>query len=589
MQRHWYHFGPYRMDPLARTVLRDGQPLVLTPKAVDTLRVLVQHGGNVVSKDTLLGEIWPGSFVGESSLTRNISDLRRVLGGARSGRTVIETVSKRGYRLVLPVQQHQEAEGFAKKTITILPLKVLGKKKVGDDIGLRIADALITKLATLRECMVRPTSVVAKYQPAKEKSLAIGRRLKAEYVLDGSIKRQAEKMRVTFQLLETKNAALVWAETFDEKSGDGFGLEDSIAEELAGALTLLLGTDQRKLLDKRYTSNGEAYQLYLRGRYHWNLRSEPELKEGIRFFRKALEIDPEYAPAYSALASSYALLPMLSRSPARHWMPKAKAAAISALDIDATLAEARSALAFAKWHYDWDWNGAEREFRRILKFHPDHTVTHQWYALLLVELGRFSEGIAKAKKAESLDPSSSVRANRAMVLHLAGRYDEAVEAARDTLNIYPGSLRARLALGLALEQTGLLNEAIAVFEQGDKLSRGTPAHCSALGHCYARAGRIDQSNEILKSLTNTSPSPPFSSQALVHLGLAREGPALELLERACDEKEFELVLLKVDRRFDRLRVHPRFQSILERVGLLGRTKRVRDYSVSARKVPIRSK
>jgi DNA-binding winged helix-turn-helix (wHTH) protein/Flp pilus assembly protein TadD len=566
MQRHWYHFGPYRMDPLARTVLRDDQPLVLTPKAVDTLRVLVQNGGKVVSKDTLLGEIWPGSFVGESSLTRNISDLRRVLGGARSGRTVIETVSKRGYRLVLPVKEHQEAEGFARKTIAILPLKVMGRKKAGEDIGLRIADALITKLATVRGCMVRPTSAVTKYRSAQEKALTVGRRLKAEYVLDGSIKRQAEKMRVTFQLLETKNAALVWAETLEEKSGDGFGLEDSIAEELAGALTLLLGTDQRKLLDKRYTNNSDAYRLHLRGRYHWNLRSEPAIKEAIRFFRKALEIDPEYAPAYSALASSYALLPMLSRSSARQLMPKAKAAAISALDIDATLAEARSALALVKWHYDWDWTGAEREFRRILKFQPDDAVTHQWYAMLLVELGRSSEAIAKAKRAQALDPSSSIHANAAMVLHLAGRYDAAIEGAREALDLEPNSLRARLSLGLALEQKGLLKEAIETFNQGGGVSGQVPSHASALGHCYARAGNIREAESALKSLEKASPS-GYLWQALIHLGLGHEGRAVDLLEQAREEKEFEVVLLKVDKRFGPLRANPRFQMILEQVGL----------------------
>src|SRR5713226_9760861 len=423
--RRWYVFGPYRLDPTAPVVLRDARPLPLTPKAVETLRVLVQSSGSLVSKERLLNEVWPGSFVGDGSLMRNISDLRKVLGQDARGEEYIETLPKRGYRFVAPVEELKENDRPHQRTIAILPLKLLGRSPRDNYIGLGIADAVITKLSTIRECTVRPTTVVSGYLRSQEDPAAIGRQLGVEFVLDGAVRRFGNRMRVTVRLVTTASQTTIWAETFEEEASDISSFEESISEELAGALALSLSTEQRKLLTKRYTENAEAYRFYLRGRFYWGKRSQEGLRRAIQHFNRAIEIDGEYALAYSALAGSYALAPMLAPVPSCKFMPKAKAAALTALDIDDTLVEARSALAFAKWHYDWDWDwdGAKREFRRILKFQPHDAVTRQWYGLLLVEQAEFSEAIAQARKAQSIDPVSvSVRGNLATVLHFAGRY-----------------------------------------------------------------------------------------------------------------------------------------------------------------------
>jgi serine/threonine-protein kinase len=567
--RRWYLFGPYRLDPAASLVVRHDKQLPLTPKAVETLRVLVQSSGSMVSKETLLNEVWPGSFVGDGSLMRNISDLRKVLGRDARGDQYIETVPKRGYRFVSPVKELEEDDPLHRRTIAILPLKLLSGSPRDNCIGLGIADAVITKLSAIRECIVRPTTVVSEYLRSQEDPAAIGRQLGVEFVLDGTVRRLGDRMRVTVRLVATARQTPVWAETFEEKFADILSFEESISEELAGALALSLSTEQRKLLTKRYTENAAAYQLYLRGRFHWGKRSQEGLRQAIQHFNRAIEIDAEYPLAYSALASSYALVPMLCPVPSSKFLPKAKAAAITALDIDDTLVEARSALAFVKWHYDWDWEGAKREFQRILKFQPHDPVTRQWYGLLLVEQGEFSAAIAQARKAQSIDPVSvSIRGNLATVLHFAGRYDEAMEEARRTLAMDPGSFRAQWILGLALEQKGDLQEAVKQLEKASQMSRRVPVALGALGHAYAAAGRADQATRVLKDLMGHVPEVCSYAKSVISLGLGNKNQALEWLDKACDDKEFYVVTLKVDKRFGDLRSSARFRSILQRVRLV---------------------
>lgn len=569
MRRRWYLFGPYRLDSAAPLVVRHGKQLPLTPKAVETLRVLVQSSGSMVSKETLLNEVWPGSFVGDGSLMRNISDLRKVLGRDARGDQYIETVPKRGYRFVSRVKEFEEDDPLHRRTIAILPFKLLSRSPRDNYIGLGIADAVITKLSAIRECIVRPTTAVSKYLQSQEDATAIARQLGVEFVLDGTVRRLGDRMRVTVRLVATARRTPVWAEAFEEKFADILSFEESISEELAGALALSLSTEQRKLLTKRYTENVAAYQLYLRGRFHWGKRSQEGLRQAIQHFNRAVEIDAEYALAHSALASSYALAPMLAPVPSCKFMPKAKAAALTALDIDDTLIEARSALAFAKWHYDWDWDGAKREFRRILKFQPHDAVTRQWYGLLLVEQGEFSEAIAQARKAQSIDPVSvSIRGNLATVLHFAGRYEEAIEGARRALAMDPGSFRAQWILGLALEQKGDLQEAVKQLEKASHTSRGLPLALGALGHAYAAAGRADRANRLLKDLMEHVPEVCSFAKSVIHLGLRNTNQALEWLDKACDDKEFYVVLLKVDKRFGDIRSSQRFRSILQRVRLV---------------------
>ena len=456
----------------------------------------------------------------------------------------------------------------ARKTIAILPFEVLGEHLPSGCAGLLIANALITKLSQLRECRVRPTSEVMQYNLRQHDTVAIATAMGLEYLLHGTIQRTADRVQVTVQLLSAKSGMLVWAESFEEPCHDIDCFDDSIADQIAGALALLLTTEQRKLMSRLYAADTEAYRLYLKGRFHWQQRTEAALKCATDFFHRALARDSQYAPAYSALAGSYALLPMLSAAPSPGLMARARAAAISALDIDDTLTEARSALAFVKWHGEWDWKGAEREFCRVLRFQSDHAITHQWYGLLLVELGRFDEAIAHARQSVALDPSLSIRANFVSVLHFAGRHEEAIAQAREILRLDPNSSRARYYLGLALEQQKLIGEAITALEGGDEKNFSDPHFLGALGHMKASADQRVEAERILARLQEpTAYHPNCVSLALVQLGLGNQDRTLELLERAVEHREFDLVLLKCDKRFAALRkLHP-FQFILSRVGL----------------------
>ena len=562
MGRHYYQFGPYRLDPLTRTLLKGTEAVDLTPKAVDTLSALVRHLGAVVSKDTLLREVWPGTFVEEGGLARNICDLRRALTGFDDNGP-IQTIPRRGYRFVAPVSECEET--VPRSTLTVAPFEILDKFE-DPCIGARFSDAVRTRLFMLRSLhldIARPDDAQrqnSQSHPAQNDD--------THYLLDGSLQKQDGHLRISVRLLQTSLRNPLWADTFDEDTTDLFRVQDSLAEEIAGAVCLILSTEQPKMLSRRYTEVHRAYQFYLRGRFHWNQRSERSIRRAILYFRKALAEDPEYAPAYSALSSSYSLLPMVSALRPQEYMPRARAAAVSALQIDETLAEARAALAFIKWHYDWNWNEAEREYRRIITFQPHHAISHQWYALLLVELGHINDAIRHASIACEIDPSPTIRANHASVLHFAGQHAEAIELAQRTLADFPQSLRARSILSLALLQIGQTHEAIRQLETVYRISSTMPMLCGALGYAYAMNGQRSEALQLLRQIETLPPRRcDFGSQALVHVALGNLAEALELLEKACQAREFLMVLLGVDHRVDSLRSSPAFQTILTRIGL----------------------
>jgi DNA-binding winged helix-turn-helix (wHTH) protein/tetratricopeptide (TPR) repeat protein len=570
MERRWYEFGPFRFDPATRVLSRRSKTLPLTFKAADTLRVLVENCGQVVTKAMLLEGVWPGSFVEEGSVERNISALRKALNGTGSAHAYIETLPKRGYRFTASVRESNDNSAARQKTIAILPFRVLGRKSNSSEIGLSVADATINKLAAIRGHTVFPTNAITTFLDAKVAPVSFGRELGADLVLDGVIQFKQKSVRTTVGLLKA-DGGHVWAETFERPIAGGFRFQDSLAEELAGALTLLLCTAQRKLLNRRYTQSRDAYQLYLKGRYGWSQRSAAGLKAAIACFQSALRLDPEYAPAYSGLANCYVFLPMLTAERMRKFMPKARAAAINALEIDDTLAEARSSLAFVKWHYEWDWASAEREFRRILKFLPSDTLTRQWYALLLAEQGRKSEAREHMTRAVTSNPlDAGLRANLASVLFLGGRYEEAAEQARSAIELDSGSHRAHLILGLAQEQRHQFDEAIGELRAASELSPGPSVSLGALGHALGSAGRAKETAEVRRILSKAAETRVcWFALALTHLGMNEKGDAISCLMRACENRDFHLVLLKMDPRFAELRGYEGFEAILNKVGFTG--------------------
>ncbi|MBI3948864.1 MAG: tetratricopeptide repeat protein [Acidobacteria bacterium] len=330
----------------------------------------------------------------------------------------------------------------------------------------------------------------------------------------------------------------------------------------------LTGAEKRQLT-KRFTENIEAYQAYLKGRYFWNKRTREGLKKGIEYFQQAIEKDPSYASAYSGLSDSYALVVLQEALSPNEGFPKARAAAERALEIDETLAEAHTSLAFVRQAYDWDWLSAETEFKRAIKLNPSYATGHHWYAMYLTAMERFDEAITEIKRAQELDPVSLViNTNVGVVLYFARQYDQAIEQLRNTLDMDPSFVWARIYLGLSYEQKGQWPEAIAEFRKARLLDE-TPVISAALGHAYAMAGRGREVEEVLAELKRLSQQRYVSpySVAIIYTSLGGKDQAFEWLQKAYEGRSVGLYRLKVEPRLDSLRSDPRFQDLLRRIGL----------------------
>jgi TolB-like protein/DNA-binding winged helix-turn-helix (wHTH) protein/Tfp pilus assembly protein PilF len=647
--KHLYEFGPFLLDEAERRLLRDGEPVPLTPKAFGTLLALVRRGGRVVGKDELLGEVWPDTFVEEGGLARNISVLRKALGDDAAGLRYIETVPKLGYRFVAEVRKLHEGNGdliverhvrasvvteeevgieadasptapqapraggghkgmlrrlgllalaavlagltialayswvsrrperaeagaAGARAIAVLPFKQIGAKEDEELLGLGMADALITKLSNLRQVAVRPTSDVRKYAERQDRDLAaVGRELGVDAVLDGSVQRAGEQLRVTVQLVNAQNGSPLWAGKFDEKFTDLFSVQDSISEQVARALAPQLTGEEKRRLTKRYTDNAEAYQAYVKGRFTVEKKTVDEAHLGIRYFEQAIAKDPSYALAYTGLADAYYTLgdkdPAMSYNEA---MAKSRMAAMRALELDDTLAEAHLSLAVVKLDYDWDWPGAEREFTRAIELNPSYTPAHHEFSHYLIAMGRADESLRESNRALELEPLS-VKMNVHLAWHYlyTRQYDEAIAQCKKTLEMSPNYIRAHNFMGVAYLKKGMYAEAIRELQKAVSLKGEGMEAVGVLGHAYAAAGRREDALRSLAELRGVSERGYVSpwDQAIIYTGLGDKEQAFYWLEKAYEERHGGMTLLRQHLLLDSLRSDPRFASLVQRVGL----------------------
>ena len=572
-ENRYYEFGQFRMDLRSRVLLRSAEIVPLTPKAFDTLLVLVARRGELVERHELIKAVWPDSHVVEGNLNSNIFTLRKALGaGECSGERYIATVPRRGYRFAADVQEVSEDKlarnGATIKSLAVLPFKLFGDETGEAWLGLGLANALITRLSSLPRLIVRPTSAVSKYTGLEQDPQTIGRELNAELILEGAIQCAGDRIRVTVQLVSVASGAPLWAEKFDERLTDIFAVEDEISERVAQSLTLRLMDEDRKRLTSRGPENTEAHQLYLRGNYYWNQRTAEGLKRAIACFNQAVTLDPRLAPAHVGLADSYALLGCVhGELPPREAMPRAKAAALKALELDEQLAGAHTALALVRSLYDWDWAGAERAYLRALEINPTHATARHWYGLCLAWTGRPEEALIELRCAQQLDPFSPIiSANVAWALYAARRYDEAIAECRKTIEMAPNFYRAHVYLGWAYEQTGDFESAIRELRIAMELHGGGP-EVTGVGHAYARAERIDDAHRVIAELRRRAARSYISPYAfaLIYAGMNQPDNALAWLERAYEDRTHWLVFLQVEPRFDSLREDARFIDLLRRV------------------------
>lgn len=569
---HAFEFGPFHLDARDRILLCDGQSVALTPKAFDLLLTLVENCGHLLSKETLLTQVWPDTFIEENNLAVHISILRKILGEASNGTGYIKTVPKRGYSFVADVREGAPEERAVTKlrTIAVLPFKVISPDPGDDYLGLGMSDAIITRLTQIIQIAVRPTSSVIKYASRDVDPIEAGGELGVDAVLSGRVTKAADQIRVTVQLVAVIDNTLLWADKLDHSFTDAFAYEDFISEHVARALNLKLTGDQIDRLTKRHTVNSSAYWAYLKGRYYWNKRSPEGFKKAMEYFEYASERDPNYSLAYSGLADCYTLLNYYGAMPTKIGMPKAKRAALKALDADESLTEAHASVALTKFWYDWDWLGAELEFERAIELNPAYATAHQWYCWYLVAMGRQDESLAEGKRALQLDPlAPAINMALGKMFLFTRLFDCSIRQCERTLELDPNFIPAHYFLGQAYEQKGLYDKAIEQHRMAIELTGGFPLSKAVLAKAQALAGKREEAEATLDSLLKLSEANqayvPAYGIALIHIGLGDTRRALEWLNKAYDERFIWLVYLNVDPVYDRLRGEFGFKQLLKRM------------------------
>jgi DNA-binding winged helix-turn-helix (wHTH) protein/TolB-like protein/Flp pilus assembly protein TadD len=455
------------------------------------------------------------------------------------------------------------------KSIAVMPFKTIGGEETDEEfLGLGMADAIITRLGKTGKINVSPTDAVRRYSEKGTDALATARALDVETVLTGNIQRSGDKVRVTVQLLRLSDRQPLWTDQFDEKSADILTLQDSISQKLAGALMLKLSGDEQKRLAKKDTENVEAYQLYLKGRYYWSKRTTEWVQKAIVCFEQAVRLDPNYSQAYAGLADAYAvtasgLLP-------NERFPKAKAAAERALQLDETLAEAHTSLAFILYKFEWNWLEAENHFRRAIEINPSYALAHHWYGEFLGLMGRFDEGLAELKEAERLDPLSlALKDDVGRLFYRARHYDEAIEQARKTLELEPNFRNAYISLMRCYQQKEMYAEAVEADLKSLSLSNYPPGEIEELKNIFAASGWQAYWRRQLETQRqqNQIEYVPSYHAIEIYLRLGETETALRLLEKSYDERSDAPLYVRTEPPLEALHSDSRFQYLLRRSGL----------------------
>jgi DNA-binding winged helix-turn-helix (wHTH) protein/TolB-like protein/Tfp pilus assembly protein PilF len=628
-----FRFGSFVLDIAEQRLLRDGQAVPLSPKPFDLLVLLLRHPDHVLDKAELMSALWPDCSVEEANLTVTVSALRKALGPAgvsfiqtvpkrgyrfagrvepeappssdqtsaassvavsdaltdnaphgllrpgnrslRSGRFFLTRVAlpalvvAAAAILVLFRPFSAAADRPMTTAVAVLPFHALEGQAKEPDLGVAMADALITKLSNIHEIVVRPTGEVARYVNFGGDLLTVGRELSVDAVVDGTIQRSGDRMRVTVQLVSVPKGASLWATTFDENATNIFSLQDSISERVADALVPSLTRQERLLLAKRFTDNADAYDAYQRGRYDLNQRTPESLKRAVDHFNRAITIDSSFARAYVALADCHNLLADYQAVQPKAAAPLARAAAIKALQLDPNLAEAHASLAFVRFHFDWDWIEAEREFKRAITLNQNYATAHHWYGLFLATMGRFDEAFSELGRARDLDPSSLIVAtNIGWVQYLTHQYDQALDQYQKVLTIEPDFAPAHYKLTWVMEQKGRYDEASATLARGLELS-GNAGLAATVRRTYATAGYAEQLKRFRASRIEESERgyvDPYN-MATLSAELDNLEQTLQWLEASYRDRSYWLPYIGVEPAFDGTRKDARFSDLLRRVGL----------------------
>jgi TolB-like protein/DNA-binding winged helix-turn-helix (wHTH) protein/Tfp pilus assembly protein PilF len=626
-----YEFGLWQLDPQKLQLRRDGNVVPLPAKAAEILLVMLARSGETVSKDELMRSVWPDSCVEESNLTQNIFLLRKALGETAQHSSYIITIPGRGYRLAAEVREIGSAPAVrtadeipvsteepyaappkppaARKlywpwlsavalalivlaTAIIWPrrisrsqpppgrvmLAVLPFENLTGDAGQEyfsdgMTEEMIAQLGNLdpEHLGVIARTSVMHYKNSKAPLDQIGRELGVQYVLEGSVRRDADKVRITAQLIQLKDLSHLWSRRYDRELSSTLALQSEIAQEIAGEIQHALGADKFAFTaepPRRSSTSYEAYDLYVRGRYFWNKRTGDGFEQAINYFQQAIAKDPNYAQAYAGLADSYILLAAYSGAPPAEPLQKARVAATKALQLDEGLAEAHTSLALITENYDWDWPAAEKEYRRAIGSNPNYATAWQWYAECLTWLGRFDEALRASERARELDPLSLIiAADNGMIFYYSRQYDRAETKLNAVLEMDPNFSRAHSLSDVYIED-GQFAQALADIEKCKPLF-GMNRYWSEMAFMLGRSGRTAEARHAIEELLELSRRQPVdpSGIAWAWAGVYDKDHTLLWLNKAYDQRSNAMTVLKVEPGYDFLRSDPRFQDLIHRVGL----------------------
>ena len=632
--RQFYEFGSFRVDPYRHRLLRKGQPVSLPTKSFETLLVLVQNPGKLMTRQDLLSAVWADAFVEDANLTVAISVLRKSLGQETDSESYIETVPRVGYRFLgdvelvteqpgaLVVEKHRVsrtvieedvpdsasvsnavtnslksvyqhrslriAAGVALvavaiisyfylrrtdhaalaspsmgsiRSIAVLPPRSLSIGNDDPSLRLGVADALVTRLGGLRNLSVRPTAASVRYLNSNEDPIEIGRALHVDAVLDGSMQRENGHLRITLRMLSVADGTQLWSATVDESDKDIFKLQDLLSQQVANQLFGELSNSEKQRIGRQQSHSTEAYSAYTQGMYFWNRRGD-QASKSLPYFRRAIELDPNFAEAYVGLATVDACTQIPS--------PEAEALIERALQLNNSLAEAHASSGLIKMFHHWDWRGAEGELNKALELDSSSVSAHHWKGIYLSLQGRFADAQAELDRALTLDPTSSILLADIGQLHYLNRkYDEAIEYCNRSLAIDPESQMTQLYLFNVYAAKGMETEALkhsVLFELGNADSERTKtvlADKLRIGLAQALkekladyVGRDEEQQSILALQI-----------ARIYLLLKNYDQAMRWLERAPERPNFFVPYIAVDPLYDPLRSNPRFQGIVRKIGL----------------------
>ena len=621
---HLYEFGPYRLDPSERKLLRNGEIVELPPKAFDTLVLMVRNSGHLMEKDELIRTLWPDSFVEEGSLSNSVFLLRKALG---EDPQYIETVPKRGYRFVgvvrrlpdgvrgrreeaqfpgprpgsaaaasraLPFWRSRAAAGIAALVLAILAAVGWYYRSVGWSRGAihsvavlpfengsgdpnaeylsdGIAESLINSLSQLPNLKVMSRDSAFHYRGKETDAQTVGQVLGVQAVFKGRVVQEGDTLTISAELIDAHDNSHIWGQQYNRKPSDIFALQEEIAREMTAALRVRLTGEAQKRLSKTYTGSPEAYDDYLKGRYWWNKQTEEGFRKGIEYFERAIAKDPAYALAHAGLADCYISLASSGLVPANEGYSKGREWAEKALQLDDTLVEAHVSLASVKTDYEWDWVEGEKESLRAMELDANDAPARAAHAELLWTTGRFDESIQENKRALELDPLSiNYNTALAFTFFLARRYDQAIEQGAKILELDPKFIPAYYVRGVAYAQKSMHKEAMAEFEKAVSISGDDLTALTGLGYGYAVTGRRADAEKVLARLNKLSKREFVSPvwMAKIYSGLGEKDKTFESLERAyADRSIVSVAYIKTNPMLDPLRSDPRFAELLGRLNL----------------------